>query len=39
MMEYDWAFASSPGRLEKINYYLKCIYETFGSEGWEDMHP
>ena len=39
MMGYDWAFESSPGRQAKLEYYWQCIYECFGSEGWEPIHP
>lgn len=35
MMGWDWAFESSPGRMAKLEYYWQCIYESFGSEGWE----
>ena len=34
MIDADWAFASSPGRLAKLEYICQSIRDAFHTEGW-----
>lgn len=39
MMDWDWSFKTYPHIREKLDYYARCIRDSFDTTGWPEITP
>ena len=37
MMDWDWVFDTYPHIREKLDYYCRCIRDSFDTTGWPEV--